>query len=99
MDADARRRRWRREMKVAHVAALLAFAGLAAVPTPMAAQTYPAKPIKFIVPFTAGSATDTLARVLGQKLTAAHGWTVVVENMAGANGFLAAQNVARAAPD
>jgi tripartite-type tricarboxylate transporter receptor subunit TctC len=86
-------------MKFTHVAALLALAGSTLVPTPVAAQTYPAKPIKFIVPFTAGSATDTLARVLGQKLAANHGWTVVVENMAGASGFIAAQNVTRAAPD
>jgi tripartite-type tricarboxylate transporter receptor subunit TctC len=86
-------------MKLTHVAALLALAGSTFVPTPAAAQTYPTKPIKFIVPFTAGSATDTLARVLGQKLAANHGWTVVVENMAGASGFIAAQNVTRAAPD
>jgi tripartite-type tricarboxylate transporter receptor subunit TctC len=86
-------------MTVTRIAAALALAGLGLVPATAAAQTYPSKPIKFIVPFTAGSATDTLARVLGQKLTASHGWTVVVENMAGASGFIAAQNVARAAPD
>ncbi len=51
------------------------------------------------MPFAAGSATDALARVLGQKLGDAQGWTVVIENMAGASGMLAAQNVARAAPD
>jgi tripartite-type tricarboxylate transporter receptor subunit TctC len=51
------------------------------------------------VPFTAGSATDTLARVLGQKLNAAHGWTIIVENIAGASGQTAASNVARAAAD
>jgi tripartite-type tricarboxylate transporter receptor subunit TctC len=86
-------------MKQTLIASALALAGLVTVPACAAAQTYPSKPIKFVVPFTAGSATDTLARVLGAKLTAADGWTVVVENMAGANGFLAAQNVARAAPD
>jgi tripartite-type tricarboxylate transporter receptor subunit TctC len=86
-------------MKQTLIAGALALAGLVTVPASAAAQSYPNKPIKFVVPFTAGSATDTLARVLGQKLTAADGWTVVVENMAGANGFLAAQNVARAAPD
>jgi tripartite-type tricarboxylate transporter receptor subunit TctC len=63
------------------------------------AQDYPTRPIKFVVPFTAGSATDTLARTLGQKLTTAHGWTVVVENIAGGSGQPAAANVARAAPD
>jgi tripartite-type tricarboxylate transporter receptor subunit TctC len=86
-------------MKQTLIAGALALAGLVTIPACAAAQTYPSKPIKFVVPFTAGSATDTLARVLGAKLTAADGWTVVVENMAGANGFLAAQNVARAAPD
>jgi tripartite-type tricarboxylate transporter receptor subunit TctC len=74
-------------------------AGTFALAPPAAAQDYPSRPIRFVVPFTAGSATDTLARVLGQKLTAANGWTVVVENVAGASGMLAAQTVARAAPD
>src|SRR5262245_17974412 len=64
-----------------------------------AAQDYPSRPIRFVVPFTAGSATDSLARVLGQKLTAAYGWSVVIENIAGASGQTAASNVARAAPD
>ena len=52
-----------------------------------------------MVPFAAGSATDTLARVLGEKMSASLGQAVVVDNMPGANGFLAAQNVARAEPD
>jgi tripartite-type tricarboxylate transporter receptor subunit TctC len=63
------------------------------------AQTYPTRPIRLVVPFAAGSATDTLARVLGQRLSAAEGWNVLIENVAGASGMLAAQNVARAAPD
>jgi tripartite-type tricarboxylate transporter receptor subunit TctC len=74
-------------------------AGTFALAQPAAAQDYPSRPIRFVVPFTAGSATDTLARVLGQKLNAANGWTVVVENVAGASGMMAAQTVARAAPD
>ena len=82
---------------------LVAAAGLAAAVVALAnsapAQTYPTRPIRLVVPFAAGSATDTLARVLGQKLAAAEGWNVVIENMAGASGMLAAQNVARAAPD
>jgi tripartite-type tricarboxylate transporter receptor subunit TctC len=71
----------------------------ALLPTSAAAQDFPSRAIKFVVPFTAGSATDTLARVLGQKLNATQGWTVVIENMAGASGQTAASNVARAAPD
>jgi tripartite-type tricarboxylate transporter receptor subunit TctC len=74
-------------------------AALALISASASAQDYPSRPIKFVVPFTAGSATDTLARVLGQKLSAAHGWTVVVENMAGASGQTAASSVARSAPD
>ena len=63
------------------------------------AQSYPAKPITFIVPFAAGSATDQLARALGQSLTEQTKQAVVVDNKAGASGMLAAQAAARAAPD
>ena len=63
------------------------------------AQDYPSRSLKFVVPFAAGSATDALARILAQKLGEAQGWTVVVEDMPGASGMLAAQNVARAAAD
>jgi tripartite-type tricarboxylate transporter receptor subunit TctC len=63
------------------------------------AQAYPNKPITIIVPFAAGSATDTISRVAGQYLSSALNQTVVVENKPGANGALAALYVARAAPD
>ncbi|HET9403988.1 MAG TPA: tripartite tricarboxylate transporter substrate binding protein [Burkholderiales bacterium] len=63
------------------------------------AQEYPSKPVTFFVPFAAGSATDTLARSLGQGVTAESKQNVVVDNRPGANGFIAAQAVARAAPD
>jgi tripartite-type tricarboxylate transporter receptor subunit TctC len=82
-----------------HTAVACMLAGPALLPASAAAQDFPSRAIKFVVPFTAGSATDTLARVLGQKLNATQGWTVVVENMAGASGQTAASNVARAAPD
>ena len=62
-------------------------------------KPYPDKPIKFVVPFAAGSATDVLARVLADHAAKANGWSTVVENMAGANGAIAARTVARAAPD
>jgi tripartite-type tricarboxylate transporter receptor subunit TctC len=75
------------------------FCALMLAPAAAAAQDFPSRPIKFVVPFTAGSATDTLARVLGQNLAATYGWTVVVENIAGGSGQPAAANVARAAPD
>lgn len=63
------------------------------------AQEYPAKPVTFYVPFAAGSATDTLARALGQGITAATKQNVVIDNRPGASGFIATQAVARAVPD
>ncbi|QBK04825.1 tripartite tricarboxylate transporter substrate binding protein [Hylemonella gracilis] len=63
------------------------------------AQNYPSKPITFVVPFAAGSATDLLARALGKSITEQTGQAVVVENKAGASGMPAAAGVARAAPD
>ena len=62
-------------------------------------EPYPTRPIRFVVPFSAGSATDTLARVLGEKVSSILGQPVVVENLPGATGQIAASNVARAAPD
>jgi tripartite-type tricarboxylate transporter receptor subunit TctC len=66
---------------------------------PVLAQAYPAKPITFVVPFAAGSATDMLARALGQSVSQDSHQPVVVDNRAGANGMLAAQFVARAPAD
>jgi tripartite-type tricarboxylate transporter receptor subunit TctC len=71
----------------------------AALAAPALAQSYPAKPVTFVVPFAAGSATDQLARALGQSITEQTKQAVVVENKAGASGMLAAQQVARAAAD
>jgi tripartite-type tricarboxylate transporter receptor subunit TctC len=81
--------------------ALLAVALASGIVWPAAAQTpaYPNKPITFIVPFAAGSATDQLARALGQSLTEQSKQAVVVENKAGASGMMAAQAAARAAAD
>jgi tripartite-type tricarboxylate transporter receptor subunit TctC len=79
--------------RLAACAAALALAG------PAPAQTYPARNITFVVPFAAGSATDQLARAIGQDVSSAAKQPVVVENKPGANGFLAAQVVAKAAPD
>lgn len=64
-----------------------------------ARDAYPNRVIKFVVPFAAGSATDTLARVLGERMSPALGQPIVVENMPGASGILGAQAVARAEPD
>jgi tripartite-type tricarboxylate transporter receptor subunit TctC len=62
-------------------------------------QEYPARPVTFFVPFAAGSATDTLARSLGQGVTAVTRQNVIIDNRPGASGFIATQAVAKAAPD
>lgn len=60
---------------------------------------YPNKPIRFIVPFNPGGATDTLARVLARSMAATLGQPIVVENKSGASGMLGTDQVAKAAPD
>src|SRR5205814_5375827 len=63
------------------------------------AQNYPTRPVKLVVPFPAGSATDQVARVVGAELQQALRQPFVVENKAGAQGAIAAAEVAKAAPD
>ena len=79
-------------MKLLLVAALL-FCSQAS------AQSYPSRAVKMVVPFPAGSATDQIARVVGQQLQESLGQPFVVENKPGAQGAIAATEVARAAPD
>ncbi|MBI3375057.1 MAG: tripartite tricarboxylate transporter substrate binding protein [Betaproteobacteria bacterium] len=78
--------------------ALLAIAALVCAGA-AAAQSWPAKPVKFIVPFPPGGATDISARLLGQKLSETWGQSVVIENRGGAGGGVGAAEAARAAPD
>jgi len=77
------------------VAALAAFA----LATPVAAQNYPSKPIRMIVPFPPGGGTDAVSRLVAQELSKSTGWTVVVENRAGAGGMIGLQEASRARND
>lgn len=63
------------------------------------AQTFPNKPVKLVVGFSAGGPTDVIARILAQDMTASFGQPVVVENKAGAASMIATQEVKRSAPD
>ncbi len=71
----------------------------AAAALEVSAQAYPSKPVRFLVPFTAGGGADIIARVIGQKLQEKWGQQVVVDNRGGAGGNLAAELTAAAAPD
>jgi tripartite-type tricarboxylate transporter receptor subunit TctC len=76
----------------------LVAAALIALPAAHA-QPYPSHPITMVVPFPAGSATDTVARLIGTEMSKRLGQTLVMENVPGASGTIAAARVARAAPD
>ena len=67
--------------------------------TPAFAQQYPAKPVRFVVPYAAGGATDLIARVIGERLSAHLGQPFVIDNRPGAATLLGAQLVAKAEPD
>jgi len=89
-------------MKRAALSSILA-AGLVALAAPGAAmaqaQAYPNKAIRIVVPFTAGSATDIMARTIGEKLTATWGQPVIVDNKPGAGGTIGANQVAKGDAD
>ena len=77
---------------------LAAFATLP-LATAAQAETWPTKPLTIVVPYAAGSATDTLARIMAEELTPRLGQTVIVDNKGGGNGSIAGGYVAHAAPD
>ena len=74
-------------------------ATLVAISPGVFAQSYPSKPVKLVVPYPAGGATDSLGRMYAQKLGEAWKQSVVVENRAGAGGNIGADAVAKATPD
>jgi tripartite-type tricarboxylate transporter receptor subunit TctC len=81
-----------RSLIVSAVAALLSAA-------PAAAQTFPSRAITILVPYSPGGPTDIAARVVGEHMAATFGQNVVIENLTGGGGTIAAGRVARAAPD
>ena len=84
-----------RSFKVIAIASFLATIAAGSAP----AQTYPNRPVRVIAPFTTGSAADSLALVLGQKLTDVWGQQMVIDNRIGANGMIGTEAVAKAPPD
>lgn len=85
-------------MKRRFLPLILLVAGLA-VPAGALAQTYPTRTIRLVLPFTAASAVDVLARLYGQKMTENWGQQVLVDNRTGANGIIGMEAIAKSAPD
>ena len=81
------------------VAGMVALASTGRATAQGPAHGYPARPITIIVPFAAGGPTDTLARVLAQRMTVKLGQGIVIENVSGASGSIGVGRVARASPD
>ena len=84
-------------MKTSHI--VFALAALLGNILTASAQSYPTRPISLIVPHPAGGPTDTIARIMAERMTRTLGQTLVVENISGAGGSIAVSRVARAAPD
>jgi len=86
-------------LRRALVASFVSLAALASLPAAQAQDAYPDHPIRMVVPYPPGGATDVIGRVLSKELGEALGQSVVVENRAGAAGSIGADQVAKASPD
>ena len=89
-------KRFKRSAVIVNAAMAVAAAGLS---FPAAAQTYPTKSIRLVVPWPAGGVTDVVARIVGERLSQGLGQSIIVDNKAGATGFIGTEFVARATPD
>ena len=89
----------RRPLGKTAVIVLLAFFLMGVMVAPLCAQTYPNKPVRFILPFPAGGLTDVLGRIMGQKFADGLGQPIVPENRPGAGGNLGIEIAAKARPD
>ncbi|SAI73815.1 lipoprotein [Bordetella ansorpii] len=86
-------------MRLARISHILALCLLAVAPAAHAAEPYPSKPVRWIVPYAAGGGSDFLARTVGQGLTTRLGQAVVIDNKPGGNTAIGASETARSAPD
>ena len=86
-------------MTISRRTALTFLAAASAGASPASAQAWPTKPLTIVVPYAAGSATDTLARIMAERLAPRLGQPVIVDNKGGGNGSIAANFVAKSAPD
>lgn len=87
------------DLRFCQLAVFLVIAGLAADPAVAQSQSYATRPIRMLVPYPPGAATDTSARMLGARLSEGLGQQVIVDNRVGASGMIATALLARAAPD
>ncbi|WP_295542129.1 tripartite tricarboxylate transporter substrate binding protein [uncultured Pseudacidovorax sp.] len=87
------------QMSRRHFARLPLALGAAALPWRSWAGGYPQRPVRCVVPYSAGGGADLVARMLAQRLTESLGWNVVVDNRPGANGMIGSDVVAKSAPD
>jgi tripartite-type tricarboxylate transporter receptor subunit TctC len=78
---------------------LLSLAAILGPSTELVAQSYPSRPITIVVPFPPGGQVDTLARILLERMRAALGQTIIIENVGGASGGIGVARVVRSTPD